>query len=245
MKSKTRNAVRLVGAIVVIGCIVSAAVWVDQDQLLALGQWLDQNRSIAAVTLVACHVLTSALMLPSWIFIAMAGYLFGIPLGIGLAYLSTVTASLTVFAIGRTLGHEWAQQRLQGFAILKALDAAVVGNGLMIVTLTRLSLVLPLSLLNYAYSLTGVRFSHYAIGTAVGLIPAVTAYAVLGASVDNLAGLVRGDYQNPGGWVLWASLAIAVGVTWWVARLTNKILRQQLSQAQAAADTELAANTRS
>lgn len=244
MKSKTRNAVRLMGAAVVISCMVSAAVWVDQDQLLVLGHWLEQNRSVAAVALVACHVLTSALMLPSWVFIAMAGYLFGIPLGLGLAYLSTMTASLVVFAIGRTLGRGWAQRRLQHFAILKALDAAVVGNGLMIVTLTRLSLVMPLSLLNYAYSLTGVRFNHYAIGTAVGLIPAVTAYAVLGASVDSLAGLVTGDYQNPGGWVLWTSLAIAVGVTWWVARLTKQTLRQHLSQAQMATDSEVAADNR-
>jgi uncharacterized membrane protein YdjX (TVP38/TMEM64 family) len=243
VKSKTRNAVRWVAAMVVIGCMVSAAVLVGQDPLLALGHWLDQNRSIAAVVLVACHVLTSALMLPSWVFIALAGYLFGIPLGLGLAYLSTLTASLAVFAIGRTLGHGWAQQRLQGFAILKALDAAVVSNGLMIVTLTRLSLVLPLNLLNYAYSVTGVGLNHYAIGTAVGLIPAVTVYAVLGASVDNLAGLLTGDYQNPGGWMLWVSLAIALGVTWWVARLTKQTLRQHLTQAQATTDTELATNS--
>ncbi len=236
MESKTRNTVRLVSAVAVVSCIVAATVWVDQAQLLALGHWLDQHRSIAAAVLLVGHVVTAVLMLPSWIFIAMAGYLFGIPMGLGLAYLSTLTAAITVFAVGRTLGHRWAQRRLQGFAVLKALDSAVVENGLTIVTLTRLSLVFPLSLLSYAYSITGVRLNHYVIGTAIGLIPAVVAYSMLGASVDNVAGLVTGDYQeNTSGWALWVSLAIALGVTWWVGRLTNRTLKQHLAQGEAMA----------
>ena len=235
MATRIHNGMRLAGLFAVIVAIVIAAFWVDQSQWVALGHWLEGNRSIAAVGLIGGHILAASLMLPSWVFIAMAGYLFGVPLGLGLGYLSTLTASTIVFGIGRTLGRGWVQRRLHDLRILNALDSAVTNNGLLIVTLSRLSLLFPLSLLNYAYALTGVRFGHYILGSAVGLIPAVLVYGILGASVEDITGLVTGNYRNPG-WLLWVSLVVAIGVTWWVARLTHEILKQHLDNARPEVD---------
>lgn len=233
VESKTRPRIKALATIILIGAAVAVAWSLDPGQLTALGEWLEQNRSIAAIVLLVCQVLAALLVLPSWIFIALAGYLFGIPLGLGLAYVSTVTACIAVFAVGRTMARGWVQQRLRNFRTLTALDSAVAENGFLIVLLTRLSLVLPLNLLNYSYSVTGVGVAQYVAGTAVGMIPAVTVYAFLGASVGDISSLLAGDYQAlTGGWIVWLSLAIAVGVTAWVARLTSVRLKRHLETAE-------------
>jgi uncharacterized membrane protein YdjX (TVP38/TMEM64 family) len=233
VESKTRQTKSL-AIIALIGAVVTAGAFLDPAQLTALGLWLDQNRSVAAIVLVICHVLTSLLVLPSWVFIALAGYLFGIPLGLGLAYISTVTACVAVFGVGRLAARDWVQRRLRDSRTLAALDKAVTENGFFIVLLTRLSLVLPLNLLNYSYSVTGVSVVQYVTGTAIGMIPTVAVYAFLGASVGDISSLLTGDYQGlNGGWLIWVSLAIAVGVTVWVARLTNVTLKRHLLDAEA------------
>ena len=230
MQSNTRRRARSLAIVTLLGAAVVAAVALDRAQLLTLGQWLEQNRPVAAIVLFVCHVAASLLLLPGWVFIALAGYLFGIPLGLGLAYLSTVTACLAVFFVGRTIATGWVQRRLGDSRLLTALDSAVAENGFFIVLLTRLSLVLPLNFLNYGYSVTGVRVAHYAVGTAIGMIPAVSVYAFLGASVGDLSKLLAGDYRAlEGGWLLWLSLAIAVGVAVWVGRLTNATLKRHLA----------------
>ena len=232
MESKTRQTKALT-IITLVGVAVAAGLWLDPAQLTVLGVWLDENRSIAAIVLFTCHVSASLLALPTWVFIALAGYLFGIPLGLGLAYLSTVTGCVAVFGLGRSLAHRWVQQRLRNSRTLLALDRAVAENGFLIVLLTRLSLILPLNLLNYSYSVTGVGFAPYLAGTAIGMIPAVAVFAFLGASVGDLSSLLSGDHQAfDRGWLLWLSLAIAVGVTAWITRLTNATLKRHLAEAE-------------
>ena len=41
--------------------------------------------------------------------------------------------------------------------------------------------MLPFTVINYAAGLTGVRWRHYAAGSALGMVPGSLAYAALGA----------------------------------------------------------------
>jgi uncharacterized membrane protein YdjX (TVP38/TMEM64 family) len=41
--------------------------------------------------------------------------------------------------------------------------------------------VVPFAAVNYGAGVLGVRFAHFSLGTAVGIIPGTVAYAVLGA----------------------------------------------------------------
>jgi uncharacterized membrane protein YdjX (TVP38/TMEM64 family) len=41
--------------------------------------------------------------------------------------------------------------------------------------------VVPFTAVNYGAGVLGVRFDHFALGTAVGIVPGTIAYAVLGA----------------------------------------------------------------
>jgi uncharacterized membrane protein YdjX (TVP38/TMEM64 family) len=63
---------------------------------------------------------------------------------------------------------------------LGAIEAGLREEAFVIVVLTRLSLVMPFNLLNYAYGITSVRGSVHFIATGVGMLAPVALYVYLG-----------------------------------------------------------------
>lgn len=66
-------------------------------------------------------------------------------------------------------------------AKFKAIDKAIGRNSLKIVTLLRLSPLLPLALSNYLYGLTSVDLGSYVLGSWAGMLPGTIAYVAAGA----------------------------------------------------------------
>ena len=64
-----------------------------------------------------------------------------------------------------------------------------------VVTLLRLSPLLPLALSNYLYGLTSVDLPSYVAGSWLGMLPGTIAYVTAGASV-----VARGIYRNSKKW---------------------------------------------
>jgi hypothetical protein len=71
----------------------------------------------------------------------------------------------------------------------RKLDKEVEKNGWKVVAFTRLIPLFPFNLLNYAFGLTGVKFSHYALATFLFMLPATIAFITFSSS---LLDLVRG-----------------------------------------------------
>src|SRR5207245_10520288 len=69
----------------------------------------------------------------------------------------------------------------------RALDQAVAEQGFRIVLLMRLSPLFPFILLNYALSLTRVRFRTYVLASALGMLPNIALWSYIGASVETFA----------------------------------------------------------
>lgn len=62
----------------------------------------------------------------------------------------------------------------------KAIDKAIGRNGFKVVTLLRLSPLLPLSLSNYFYGLTSVDLPSYVTGSWLGMFPGTVLYVLAG-----------------------------------------------------------------
>ena len=234
LSKNMRDGVKLTLAIAVICAVVVLASRLGGSEIAAIGAWLQEQRSLAAAIILVVHVIATSLGSPSFIFIALAGYLFGIPWGLALGYASTILAAAAAFVVGRTIGRRWVQDLLAENRRLKALDLAVRENGFSIVLLSRLSIVLPMNLLNYGYAITRVSFKDYFLGTALGLIPAISLFALLGSSVDNVAQLATMDPTDSGAgvWLFWIGLGLAAAVTVWVAKLTGNALERALAEAE-------------
>src|SRR5712671_4151418 len=95
-------------------------------------------------------------------------------------------------------------------------------------------LVIPFTLLNYAFGLTKVRFRDYVLASWIGMLPGTVMYVYLGSTVKELAGVAAGNVEGgPARRVLFfVGLAATVIVTVYVTRLARQALRQAVPDAE-------------
>jgi uncharacterized membrane protein YdjX (TVP38/TMEM64 family) len=108
-----------------------------------------------------------------------AGVLFGLAGGVAVVMAGALTSAVIAFGLSRLLGRR-AVQRVDSER-LRRLDALFRRRGLLAVIGLRLIPLLPFNALNYACGLTALRTRDYLLGTAVGILPAATAYTTIGA----------------------------------------------------------------
>jgi uncharacterized membrane protein YdjX (TVP38/TMEM64 family) len=75
------------------------------------------------------------------------------------------------FLIARYFARERILKMVEGNKKFLAIDKAIGENGFKVVTLLRLSPLLPFSLGNYLYGLTSVKFLPYVLGRLVSTPP--------------------------------------------------------------------------
>lgn len=163
-----------------------------------------------------------------------AGAIFGVGAGTAVVSIAATIAATGAFLISRYLARdrvaEWAQKN-QKFA---AIDRAIGRDGLRVVTLLRLSPLLPLAASNYLYGLTSVDLPSYVLASWAGMLPGTFAYVAAGTYGKKLlAGDVGGDGHGfslaGAGIELW-QVALGLGITglavWYVARLAKKALEE-------------------
>jgi uncharacterized membrane protein YdjX (TVP38/TMEM64 family) len=124
----------------------------------------------ASLTLVAA---------PRNVLTTVGAALFGVAGGIGLSWLAALLGAAAGFGVGRVLGADAVERLTRGR--LERVSAALRDHGIESVIAARLMPVVPFAAVNYGAGVLGVRFAHFALGTAVGIIPGTVAYAVLGA----------------------------------------------------------------
>ncbi len=148
------------------------------QQLLAfvegLGAW-------GPALFVASYAILAVFFVPASILTIGAGTLFGVFWGtVWVSAGSTVGATLA-FLVGRHFARDWVAQKIDGNAKFSAIDRAVEKEGWKIVALTRLSPIFPYNLLNYLFSLTKVKLSHFVLASWLGMIPGTVMWVYLGA----------------------------------------------------------------
>lgn len=200
--------------------LTEAAEWNKAHPLAGAGLYL------FAVTVAA------VLFMPGSVIAMSAGFIYGLPVGAGLAIAGLTSGALAAFVAGRSLVRDWVFNRMQSNPKLAALDRAVYDKSFLIVALTRLSLILPFNVLNYVYGVTGVKKLPYILGTAVGMLPAAVLWTYVGTLAKNFDDIRSGNLESglPGGYVLAAGLvmiAIAVVV---VHRTASRALTERLSE---------------
>jgi uncharacterized membrane protein YdjX (TVP38/TMEM64 family) len=149
----------------------------------AFRAWVAGHRVIAPVVFVAVFIAMGSLALPVWWLQILAGYGFGLAMGVALSEIAATIAAVNGAAISRFLLGEWFHTRIESHAArLRALDEKLGHNGLLVVCLVRLMHFIPAGLSNYAFGLTRISFRDIAIGTLLGGLPAVTSFVTIGAA---------------------------------------------------------------
>lgn len=116
---------------------------------------------------------------PATVLSVGAGVLFGWAVGVPVVMAGAFTGATIGFLLARHLGR--AALDGVGGERLARLDSLLRHHGLVAVLVVRTVPVLPFAVVNMACGLSGLRTRDYLVGTAVGMLPAVTAFVGVGA----------------------------------------------------------------
>ena len=77
------------------------------------------------------------------------------------------------------------------------MDTAVSREGWKLITLLRLSPIVPWNVLNYALSVTGVSFLQYALSSSIAVLPWNVTFVYFGTLAHTMADVIDGN-SGPG-----------------------------------------------
>ncbi len=149
-----------------------------QEWILGYGLW-------APLVFILLYSIAPALFLPGLPLTILAGVVFGPVWGVVYSIIGATCGASGAFLVARYLGRDWISAKLSDSRWQK-LDEDVAINGWKVVAVTRLIPLFPFNLLNYAFGLTKIRFSHYVITSFFCMLPATIAFISLSSSVGQL-----------------------------------------------------------
>jgi len=163
------------------------------DYLQGLGP---SGYGVFAATMIFLQVVPIA---AAFVLTVSAGAIFGALKGTAVVLTCSTVSAAVSFMIARTYGRDVLMQYAAKSPQFRAIDAAFgtasFGTSLTLLTLLRLSPVLPFAWANYVFGLSPVPLSAFSIGTFIGCLPAVAAYVSAGQVGAEIA--VNGAESNP------------------------------------------------
>jgi uncharacterized membrane protein YdjX (TVP38/TMEM64 family) len=232
-KARLLRLAALLGMVLVVAALARLAP--GSDQMGPVLAWVQGLGMLGLVLLALAYTPATFLLMPVWFLTVALGYFYGLVQGFLAASLGATTAAAVVFLSGRTIGRGWIEARFGHHPRFRALDRAVGRDGFKIVLLTRLSPLLPFTLLNYAFSLSRVSFRTFVLATAVGIVPVTLLWVELGTTLHSLSALLDGQVREQGSDLLhYTFLVLGLGATValmvFVARLTRRALAEALTE---------------
>lgn len=212
------------------GMLVAVATLPVREWLSVSIAWIESHRTLAWLIYITAYTVAAVLVIPSAILTLAAGFIFGVPIGVILVSVASLTGAAAAFLAGRFLARDWVTQRIADFPSFRALDKATRHEGFIIVLLTRLSPLFPFNLLNYAFGLTAVRFRDYVLASWIGMAPAIVLYVYIGSAAKSLADLTGDGIESGvrGTTLFVVGLIVTLLLTVSVTRIATKALGRHL-----------------
>jgi uncharacterized membrane protein YdjX (TVP38/TMEM64 family) len=169
---------RLLGVVVFLGVLLAVFEFSglrDHFNLAFIRQLILQHRIGGLLLFVLLFALANLIQIPGWVFLAGAVLTLGRVWGGVVTYVAAIASCSLTFVTIRALGGD-ALRLLQNriaIRILRGLDAHPIAS----VALLRV-LFQTAPALNYALSMSGIRFRPYLIGTLLGLPLPIALYCL-------------------------------------------------------------------
>jgi uncharacterized membrane protein YdjX (TVP38/TMEM64 family) len=200
------------------------------DWLSALVLRLTHTGAWAPVLFIALYVVATIVLAPAFLLTVAAGAVFGLWRGTLIVYVGAVLGSSAVFALASPLARSRLLRWLDRDPRVSAVRRAVVGEGLWVMFLLRLSPLVPYILLNYALALSGVRYRDFLLAS-VGMFPAIVMYVYYGKVVGDVAALAAGK-AAPKGPAYYVLLAIGLIATVVATTIVTRAARRAIEEQQ-------------
>ncbi len=187
-------------------------------------RWLESQGIWALPAFITVYVMAAVFGLPNIVLILAAGPLFGLAEGVVSASIADTLSIAACFVIGQKMGRRWITSVVTENSRFHRLDRAFAQKGWKIVLLTRLSPLLPSSVLNYGFSLTRINFWEYLFFSWLGMLPVIFAYVYVGTFGATILTLDQRSEHLP---FQTLGLVATVGVMFYVTQLATSALRSE------------------
>lgn len=198
----TQRRFRPAGPIIALAlvAVLIALAWLGADHVFNLLVWLDQLiERYFWVSLLIYGLSFSALVVVTLpigtLFCIAGGYFFGLWLGAAAALLgaslgATLTFLMVRYGGGRKLRNRVHEGKLEDLLVMLERDATWY------LILLRIIPIAPFFVINAAAGLTRIGYLHFAVATAVGLIPTTLIYASIGRGLGSI--MQAQEHVGPG-----------------------------------------------
>lgn len=228
MKGPTRTWIQIGMALL----IVVALFWLRSlplaDWLAVFNARIQELGAVGLVVYAVAYAVATVLLLPGSLLTLAAGAAFGLLSGFASVLVGASVGAALSFLVSRHLARRRVEEWIRSRPRFSAVDRAVAREGWKIVFLTRLSPIFPFNFQNYAYGLTRIPFWHYAISSAIGIIPGTFLYVYLGtvgrSGLEAAAG--GGGVETLQLILQIVGLVATVAVTVYITRTATKALKE-------------------
>jgi uncharacterized membrane protein YdjX (TVP38/TMEM64 family) len=135
--------------------------------------WFSSNALYGMIIFILLYVVFGIIALPASFHKYLAGVIYGFGPGILVAYIGSMLGAIAPFLLGKKWMNPYARKALSKYPTLDGLEQEIVDKGTNVVALTRINLVIPYGVLNYAYGATEVKFRDYLIGNLGMIVPSI------------------------------------------------------------------------
>lgn len=201
------------------------AAWIE-----AVVDWSRLHPVAGPVLYVVCVVTATVLFVPGSGSMMIAGFLFGLLPGFLYAALAIAVGAQCAFLVGRLGARHWVEEKVAASGRMQAIEKGLQEEAFLIVALTRLSIVIPFNVLNYAYGVTSVTSRTHLAATALGMLPAVGLYVYLGTLARDVGQILSGNAtpSDLGYWIAAAGVGAIIVLTWAIHRTASRALARHL-----------------
>jgi len=219
-----------------------------KDAVDALLTWIKEEPVAGIFVSTLVFMVATVLFVPGIILTLGAGFSFacvfrlgfGVLIGTLTVFIGASAGAIISFLLGRYLLRDYVVRLAKRYATFEALEIALGGMGFRIMSLLRLSPIIPFNIINYVLGVTSVSFCDYLLAL-FAVIPGTLLYVFLGASAGSLA-----ESANRGDDLVITIIAVAFGVifgvfaialtSYYAKKELNKVILRRQSQDDAAVE---------
>jgi len=167
--------------ILIVFIILATLAFIYKDTFLSQDFLFNTIKSFgpwAPIVFCLLYIIGSAAFFPASFITLLSGLLFGLKMGTIYAVIGTVLGASFCFVIARYLAGDWLKKKPH--PIIATVQEGVKQDGWRYLAIMRLVPISPFSILNYAFGLTPMKLSVFALTTSFATIPMTFTYAYIG-----------------------------------------------------------------
>lgn len=200
--------------------------------LTASMDWIQASGWVGMVWFVVLYTLTCVFFLPGSALTVGAGAIYGFWGGTLLVTFSSTVGAVVNFLTARYLLRAFVLRHLSHSRKFLALDHAIEREGAQVVFVSRISPVVPHSLVSYIAGVTKISFWKFSLASFLGFIPISVAYSYAGALLGAVARThLKITTNDPLNWFFYGlGMVVTIGVVIMTARMGARALRQSMPE---------------